>query len=362
MSTIDDIKFMKKAIRLAAHGRGYVSPNPLVGAVIVRDDRLIGHGYHKAYGGPHAEVNALASATEPTTGATLYCNLEPCVHTKKQTPPCVPAIIEAGIRRVVIANIDPNPSVNGKGMAALRRAGVQVKSGVALEEGRELNRFFFKFCTEKKPYVTVKFAQTIDGFIARSRERQDWISGNQAQKRVHRLRTQYDAVLIGGQTLRADDPQLTVRRIRGRNPLRIILSASLALNPSFKVFRQRDPGNTWIITTGRADRGRMHELSRTGCRIIPLKGDGTNRLAIGDLLHLLADQNVTSVLVEGGQEVISAFLKAGAADELKIILAPRLWGKGVRAFPDAVEPLAGMFFLYRTERMESDILLTYRPL
>jgi diaminohydroxyphosphoribosylaminopyrimidine deaminase/5-amino-6-(5-phosphoribosylamino)uracil reductase len=362
MSVTEDRIFIKKAIRLAAYGAGHVSPNPMVGAIIVKNGRIIGSGYHRKYGGPHAEVNALESAAEPVAGATLYCNLEPCSHTNKQTPPCVPSIIRAGVRRVVVANIDPNPGVNGKGIAALRKAGVQVESGVEEEKGRELNRFFFKFITEKQPYVTIKYAQTIDGFIARSRDRQDWISGNLAQKRVHQLRARYDAVLIGGQTLRVDNPQLTVRQSRGRDPLRIILSSSLALDPSHAVFHHHEPGNTWIITTETAGREAMKRLAGLGCRIIPLKSGNTKRVAIGDLLHVLADQKIISLLVEGGREVISAFLHAGLVDELKIIQAPRLWGKGFRAFPDTFEPSTRMFTLQRTERMESDILLTYRSL
>jgi len=362
MSLTDDIKFMKKAIHLAGYGAGHVSPNPLVGALIVKNSRIIGRGYHRKYGGPHAEVNALENASETVAGATLYCNLEPCSHTNKQTPPCVPSIIRAGVRRVVVANIDPNPGVNGKGIAALRKSGVEVESGIEEESGRELNRFFFKYITEKQPYVTIKYAQTIDGFIARRRDRQEWISGRLAQKYVHQLRARYDAVLIGGQTLRTDNPQLTVRLARGRDPLRIILSSSLSFDPSLDIFRHREPGNTWIITTDKAGRDAMRHLARLGCRIIPFNGDDKNRVAIKDLLHVLADQKIISLLVEGGREVISAFLQSGMVDELKIIQTPHLWGKGIRAFPDTAEPADRMFTLFRTERMDTDVLLTYRRL
>jgi diaminohydroxyphosphoribosylaminopyrimidine deaminase/5-amino-6-(5-phosphoribosylamino)uracil reductase len=361
MSVTDDIQLMKKVFRLAEKGTGNVSPNPLVGAVIVKHEAIIGSGFHAKYGQPHAEVQALNQARESVQGATLYCNLEPCAHTNKQTPPCVPAIINAGIRRVVLANVDPNQDVNGRGIAALQRAGLKVDTGVAETEGRELNRFYFKYISEKSPYVTLKYAQTIDGFIARDRNRQDWISAEMAQKKVHQLRARYDAVLIGAQTLRADNPQLTVRRVAGRDPLRIILSASLDLDPRQNIFNHPEPEKTWIFTTENANRAKMTAIANLGCRVIPLKSRPDNRFSIRDVLHVLADQRITSLLVEGGQQTLNAFLQTGLIDELKLIIAPIIWGRGLPLFVDPAETITKQYKLFRVERMNPDIMLTFRP-
>ena len=206
-----DKKFIRRSFHLAQKGKGHVSPNPLVGAVIVKNGKVIGKGYHKKYGSAHAEVNAINNSTESVAGSTLYCNLEPCSHIKKQTPPCVPLIIQKKIKKVVISNFDPNKEVNGKGIKQLREAGVEVVTDVLEDEGKDLNKFYFKYVKEKLPYITLKIAQSIDGKISVAKNKQTWLTGKESIKYVHKLRSEYDAVLVGAGTIRTDNPQLNVR-------------------------------------------------------------------------------------------------------------------------------------------------------
>ncbi len=303
MITPDNKKYMKRVFDLAKMGIGKVSPNPLVAAILVKNGKIIGEGYHQEYGGPHAEVHAINHATESPAGSTLYCNLEPCCHLNKQTPPCVPIIISQEIKKVVISNPDPNPDVNGKGIQQLKEAGIEVETGVLEKEGKELNRFFFKYISQNLPYVTVKLAQTMDGFISSNYDTQEWISGNRSQQLVHQWRAQYDAVLVGGNTLRVDDAALTVRHSKGRDPVRIILSASLNMEESAKIFKHKSPENTWIFTTVGADPYKVNKMKKLGCRVISLDSNSDNYIALSRLLEYLAEQKITSLLVEGGQQL-----------------------------------------------------------
>ena len=231
-----DESYIQLAIEIAKKGTGSVSPNPLVGCVIIKDNKIIGAGYHQKFGEEHAEINAINSSAESVEGSTLYVNLEPCRHHGK-TPPCVDRIIKEKIKRVVIGTLDVNPLVSGNGVKALKKAGVDVKVGVLENECIELNKFFFKYITSKLPYVTLKAAQTLDGMIADKNKNSEWISSKESIKYVHWLRASYDAVLFGSDTAKIDNPKLTVRMVEGRNPYRVVLDSKLSLKTDLYLFK-----------------------------------------------------------------------------------------------------------------------------
>lgn len=305
-----------------------MSPNPLVGALIVKDGEVIAEGYHRRFGGAHAEVEAIRRARGPVKGATLYVNLEPCCHWGK-TPPCVEAILQSGIEEVVIGNIDPNPQVGGKGIQFLREHGLRVRTGVLEAEGRELNRAYFKYHEEGLPFVTLKYAQSLDGRIATSTGDSRWISSERARRFAHRLRAIHDAVLVGIGTVLADDPQLTVRMIKGRNPLRVIIDSHLRIPQEAKVLQGDAP--TLIATASVAPKEKAQALRQMGIEVVEVGGE---RVELSRLLKELASRGVLSLLVEGGQGVITSFLREGLADELVVIVAPLLIGRGVEAIGD----------------------------
>lgn len=305
-----------------------MSPNPLVGALIVKDGEVIAEGYHRRFGGAHAEVEAIRRARGPVKGATLYVNLEPCCHWGK-TPPCVEAILQSGIEEVVIGNIDPNPQVGGKGIQFLREHGLRVRTGVLEAEGRELNRAYFKYHEEGLPFVTLKYAQSLDGRIATSTGDSRWISSERARRFAHRLRAVHDAVLVGIGTVLADDPQLTVRMIKGRNPLRVIIDSHLRIPQEAKVLQGDAP--TLIATASVAPKEKAQALRQMGIEVVEVGGE---RVELSRLLKELASRGVLSLLVEGGQGVITSFLREGLADEVVVIVAPLLIGRGVEAIGD----------------------------
>ncbi|HID06029.1 MAG TPA: bifunctional diaminohydroxyphosphoribosylaminopyrimidine deaminase/5-amino-6-(5-phosphoribosylamino)uracil reductase RibD, partial [Armatimonadetes bacterium] len=261
-------------------------------------------------------------------GATLYVNLEPCCHWGK-TPPCVEAILQSGIEEVVIGNIDPNPQVGGKGIQFLREHGLRVRTGVLEAEGRELNRAYFKYHEEGLPFVTLKYAQSLDGRIATSTGDSRWISSERARRFAHRLRAVHDAVLVGIGTVLADDPQLTVRMIKGRNPLRVIIDSHLRIPQEAKVLQGDAP--TLIATASVAPKEKAQALRQMGIEVVEVGGE---RVELSRLLKELASRGVLSLLVEGGQGVITSFLREGLADELVVIVAPLLIGRGVEAIGD----------------------------
>ena len=258
---MNDQKFIKECFKLAAKGKGYASPNPLVGAVLVKNGKIIGKGYHKNYGEAHAEVNAIKNSKVNVTGSTLYCNLEPCCHKDKQTPPCVPLIIKKKIKRVVISNLDPNKAVNGKGVRQLQAAGIEVTTGVLEKDGSELNKFYFKNIKEKLPYVTLKVAQSIDGKISISKKEQIWLTGKKSVNYVHKLRSEYDAVLVGAGTIKSDNPLLTVRKVKGRDPLRVIIDGKLSIPISSRVIECQVPQKTIIITSNGASERKIKQIT-----------------------------------------------------------------------------------------------------
>ncbi len=330
---MNDESYIKLAIELAKKGIGKVSPNPLVGCVIVKNNRIIGAGYHEKFGGNHAEINAINNAKENLEGAALYVNLEPCSHHGK-TPPCVDQIIEKKISRVVVGTLDMNPLVSGRGIKKLKAAGIEVKVGLLEQECIELNKFFFKYITKKLPYVTLKAAQTLDGKIADEFGNSKWISSLASRKYVHQLRSLYDAVLIGRKTVELDDPSLTVRLVEGRNPKKIVLDTELKINLKHKIFSSIKDGSLIIITSkkGLARKRKIKKLSLLGVKIIAVNQNEDKRLNLKSTLRELAKVGITSILVEGGSEIFSSLVKENLFDDIKLFIAPKILGNGLSAF------------------------------
>ena len=319
-----DEEFMALALKLARRGTGWVSPNPMVGAVVVDGEgRILARGYHRRYGDLHAEREALKKLGWKAPGATMYVTLEPCCHHGK-TPPCTEAIIQAGIARVVVGTLDPNPLVGGKGVEALRLAGIQVEVGVLEEECRDLNRAFFKWITTGLPWVVLKWAQSLDGTMATASGHSHWISGPEALRYAHRLRAESDAVLVGRETAALDDPRLTVRLVKGRDPLRVVLDARLSLPLDLKVFSVPPPT---LVFAMEAPLDKRFALEEKGVEVVTL-GEVGDRIPLRRVLEELGRRQVSRLLVEGGGRVITSFLKEGLADEVQVILAPLLLGQG----------------------------------
>ena len=360
MARATDIKFMRRTLQLAQKGSGFVSSNPMVGAVIVKNGKVIGEGFHQRFGEAHAEINAIESASQPVRGATLYCNLESCCHRNKKTPPCIPRIIREGIKRVVIASLDPNPEVNGKGVEFLRNAGIVVETGIMQEESDELNRFFFKYITTMLPYVTLKVAQSIDGKITEKIGEQTWLSAKASQLLVHKWRSAYDAVLIGANTVKIDNPQLTVRYVAGRNPIRVVLDGNLTLNAKYRLFHADYSSKTIVISQGNQDKKRIKRYKGLNCEVISIPGGSNNRIPIKDILRVLVQKNITSILVEGGQQIFSQFISQECVDEIAVFIAPKILGRGLSTFDLENTDMGRDFKLIRYEECGADVLLTYR--
>lgn len=327
---MNDESYIKLTLKLAEKGCGSVSPNPLVGCAIVKDGRIIGAGYHEKFGGNHAEINAINSTSESLEGATLYVNLEPCSHHGK-TPPCVDKIIEKKIKRVVIGTLDMNPLVSGKGIKKLKSAGIDVTVGILEKECIELNKFFFKYITKKLPYVTLKAAQTIDGKIADDFGNSKWISSISSRRRVHSLRAKYDAVLVGSGTIISDDPSLTVRLIEGRNPKRIVFDSNLKLSLDHKIFSSISDKNLIIVTSRRSadKKSKVKKITSLGAQIIFAKENGKGKINLNSALRELAKQSISSILVEGGGQIYTSFLKSNLFDDILLFVAPKILGSGI---------------------------------
>ncbi len=318
----DDELFMRLALRLAKKGIGRTSPNPAVGAVIVKNGKVIGSGWHRKAGLPHAEIEALRSAKGDVKGSTLYVTLEPCVHYGR-TPPCADAVIESGLRRVVVGAKDLNALVAGNGIRKLKTGGLDVESGVLESECRSINRPFEKFITTKTPYVTLKLASTLDGRIAVATGESRWITGEASRKAVHRLRSEADAVMVGVNTLLSDDPELTVRKVRGKDPLKVVLDSSFKTPFSAKVFN--NPERLVIFTGGGASAAKVKKALGLGARVVavPAKNDG---LDIRRVLKELGRLEVSSLLVEGGGTLAASLVKAGLVDRFVFFISPMLIG------------------------------------
>ena len=352
---------MRRALTLARKGEGSVSPNPLVGAVIVRDGRIIGEGWHRCCGENHAEINAIRDATETVAGATFYITLEPCSH-HGRTPPCAEALIACRPGRVVVGAVDPNPLVSGRGIEALRQSGIETEVGVLEEACRESNRVFFKYIRTGLPYVTLKFAQTLDGRIATASGHSRWISSPPVApfrppfaggpRRDPRRR---------GHRPWMDNPELTCRLVRGRNPLRIVVDSGLRLPPDANIFS--DGKRTLVASTRRAPAGRRRLLEKKGVEVLEICEDPAGRVDLRQLLTVLGKRQISSVLVEGGAAVATAFLKENLVDRLLIILAPKIVGGGLNAVGDLgirrMDDALGFSF-QRITRWGADLILDAR--
>jgi diaminohydroxyphosphoribosylaminopyrimidine deaminase/5-amino-6-(5-phosphoribosylamino)uracil reductase len=330
--------FMERALVLAAKGKGRTSPNPMVGAVIVKGKRIIAEGYHKKAGTAHAEILALKKAGTRAKGSTLFLNLEPCCHTDKKTPPCTKAIIQSGIKTVVASMTDPNPKVSGRGFKELKRAGLAIEIGLMGTEARKLNESFIKFIRTKKPFVILKVAQSLDGKIATSKGESQWITGEQSRKYVHTLRNEVDAVLVGIGTVLKDNPSLDCRIRNGRNPYRVIVDSSLQISPQAKALQYRD-NKTIIATTQKASARKVNMLRRhaqilfiddkagkahpPGKKPSPKLSTGIN---LKGLMRELGRLGITSVMIEGGSALAASALSDRIVDKIMFFIAPKIIG------------------------------------
>jgi diaminohydroxyphosphoribosylaminopyrimidine deaminase/5-amino-6-(5-phosphoribosylamino)uracil reductase len=357
-----DIRYMTRALHLAARGQGRTSPNPTVGAVVISGGRIVGQGFHPKAGAPHAEALALTQAGARAKGGTLYVTLEPCSHTNKRTPPCVPAIAAAGIRRVVAAMQDPNPQVKGDGIRRLRKAGLNVAVGCLEAQAAQLNEGYLHRMKTGRPFVTLKAAITLDGKIATARGESKWITGPPARRHAHHLRSRMDAILVGIGTVLADNPRLTVRVGRPvRQPLRVILDSRLRIPTTARILSRQMKQGTVIMTTTRAPKSRLARLRRAGVAIHVLPTQDRHA-SLRACLSGLGKIGVNNLLIEGGGEVIAAALQAGVVNRLHLYVAPKLLGgQNARSVVGGVSPSRLTQALairnLRVKRLGSDFLL-----
>lgn len=353
--------FMRRALRLARRGIPRTSPNPAVGAVLVRGARVVGEGYHRAAGMPHAEIEAIRRAGAAARGADLYVTLEPCGR-RGRTGPCTEAIVAAGIRRVAAAVQDPNPLVDGRGFLALRAAGVVVHSGLLEEEARALIRPYCRWIVSGRPFVTLKLAVSLDGQIAASSGSSRWITGERARRMVHGMRGRSDAVLVGGETFRRDDPLLTARRRGARDPVRIVLTSDLSGAADSRMVREAGTGTVFACPRG----VRAEDVARVrarGARVLVLPSR-QGRVGAGVFLAALGREGITSLLVEGGGRTAGWLASSGAVDRYVLFLAPLLLGEGVRAVSGfSVRRLGDAKRLVFTSvrRLGEDLVVTAEP-
>lgn len=361
MRTAADERFMRRALELATKALGRTSPNPAVGAVIVRNGQIIGEGFHRRAGLPHAEREALRHVTGTTRGATVYVNLEPCSHYGR-TPPCVDALVEAGVKRVIVGMIDPNPLVRGRGLRRLRQAGIAVEAGVLREECELLNEDFACFIRTGRPFVTLKLAASLDGRIAAASGDSQWISGEQSRRVVHILRNRVDAILVGAETVRSDDPQLTCRIRGGRDPLRVIVDGRFSVSPTARVCTQHSTAPTLIaVAEDHGQKKKQTQLEAQGVQIVcfPAKN---GQIPLRSLLTQLGQRGQKSVLIEGGGRVAAAALREGVVDKVLFFYAPLLLGGDGRAMIGSlgVDRVAAGHKLHTitVDRIGQDLLVT----
>ena len=319
-----DEQYIKRTLRLAVRAQGRTSPNPLVGAVLVKNGRILSEDFHRKAGAPHAEALVIAKAGGKISGSTLYINLEPCCHTEKRTPPCTKAIIRAGIKKVIIAMKDPNPQVSGMGIAELQRAGIDVRTGLLEDRAQRLNEAYIKYITTGKPFVTLKSAMTLDGKIATPEGESKWITGEKARKQVHRLRSSVDAVLTAIGTVKADNPHLTARFRGSKNPVRIVIDPNLEIPLHANILKV--PPETIIVTRSIGDKA--DHLEKAGIKIIRFK----EKLDLPWLMERLGKLQITSVLIEGGSSLNAHALEDGIVDKVMLFIAPKIIG-GKDSYP-----------------------------
>lgn len=338
---MDDIRYIRRALALARRGAGWVNPNPMVGAVVVKDNRIIGEGYHEYFGGQHSEINSILKASESVEGSTLYSTLEPCNHQGK-TPPCTQRILESKITKVVIGLMDPNPSVEGHGTEFLKSHGIEVTSGVLADEISVLNEIFLKFVTQRKPFVLLKSAMTLDGKIATVANASRWITGSSSREKVHRLRQELSSVLIGVNSVIVDDPMLNVRLDgkKWRNPFKIIADTHARIPLTAKVL-SHEPQLTILATSSLAPEEKIKRLKRLGVQVLncPLMDD---RIDLNWLMGALAAMDIDSVMIEGGSTLAFSALKSGIVDKIINFIAPKLLGGKAAPSPLGGEGIASM--------------------
>lgn len=347
-------KYMRMCFDLALKGAGFVSPNPMVGAVVVKNGRVVGKGYHKIFGAAHAEVNALKNAKRKTIGADLYVNLEPCSHFGK-TPPCVDLIIKKRIKNVIIATRDPNPLVNGKGVKKLKSANIKVIEKVLPSEAKELNAVFFKYIQKKLPYVAIKIAQTIDAKIADIQMKSRWITNLDSRIVVHRLRSRFDAIMVGANTVKVDNPELTVRLVKGTNPIRVVLDGKFELDPNYKIFKNAKNIPTIIFVSKTAydsNPSKLKDMLKMGVQVLPIKSKD-NELNLRQVLKKLYSLKISSVLVEGGQSLFTQFIKNKLADYAYIFIANKILGCGVSSITNEINRVLDKPILLKNIKVEN---------
>lgn len=354
-------KYMELAYQQAQKGKGKTSPNPLVGAVIVKDGKIIAKGYHAQCGGDHAEVAALKSAGAKAKGSTLYVTLEPCSHYGR-TPPCVQSIIKSGVVKVVIGMKDPNPLMNGQSVRILQKAGIEVKVGFLVEELARLNEVFIKFMTRRMPFVTAKIAQTLDGKIATSTGESKWITSQEARDYARGRRDEFDAIMVGAKTVQKDNPGLNPRDPKKRLK-KVIIDSQLTITPQKKLFQGTDPHDIILATTSKAAQARMKVFKKMGCTVLvaPSK-DVSGQVDLTWVMKALAKLEISSVLIEGGGRLISAALSDGLVDRMMVYIAPKILGdnEGVQALSGwNIKKLADMISLkdVTVQRIYPDVLI-----
>ncbi len=320
--SLDEI-FMKVALRLAEKGKGLTSPNPVVGAVVVKNGKIVGKGYHRKAGDPHAEAIAIDEAGKEAEGSTLFVNLEPCIHWGK-TPPCAFKIKEAKVKRVVIGTIDPNPLVNSKGIEFLSKSGIEIRVGVLEEEAKEINAPFLKSMREGIPFVSLKMAMTLDGKVATWNGDSKWISSEESRRYVHLLRFENDAIMVGVGTIIRDDPLLTIRYGKSKEIVRVILDSNLSIPERAKIFETLERGRIIIFTGRIRDNEKFERLRKKGVEVIPLETD--DKIPLLEVLKYLNKIGVNSVLVEGGHTLSTSFLENSLVDRIYIFVSPKLTG------------------------------------
>lgn len=356
-----DSGYMKMALELAEKGLGFVAPNPMVGAVIVKNGKVIGIGYHQKYGELHAERNALLSCTEPPEGAAIYVTLEPCCHYGK-TPPCTDAIIQSGIKKVFIGSKDPNPIMEGKSINILKEHGIQVKTYILKEECHKLNEVFFHYIQTATPFVVMKYAMTLDGKIATYSGKSKWITNEISREQVHHTRHKYSAIMTGVNTVIADDPMLTCRIPGGRNPKRIICDTNLRTPLASRIVQSAGEVPTYIATACE-DKDKIREFVHTGCKIIHVP-KRSEQIDLKVLMEKLALEKIDSILLEGGAELNFNALKSGIVNKVQSYISPKIFGGGKAKTPvggSGVESPSDAFTLANREIsfLGDDILIEF---
>ncbi|MDH3974773.1 MAG: bifunctional diaminohydroxyphosphoribosylaminopyrimidine deaminase/5-amino-6-(5-phosphoribosylamino)uracil reductase RibD [Deltaproteobacteria bacterium] len=354
--------FIGRALRLARKGYGRTSPNPAVGAVLVKNGKIVGEGYHKKAGQAHAEVSAIRAAGKKAKGADLYINLEPCSHYGK-TPPCAHTVVKAGIKRAFISMADPNPRVAGKGISILGDAGIEVKTGIREKEARKLNEAFIKHVTTGLPFVTLKAASTLDGRIATKTGESKWITGEGARRQVHKMRDCSDAIMVGIGTIRKDDPSLTTRlgERKGKDPVRVVVDENLIISPGAKVINRNSEAPLIIATTDRAPEKKVKELEHMGVRVFVFP-DAAGIVPLKPLMKKLGQMDINSLMIEGGSEIHASALREGIVDKIALFYAPKIMGgvqsvsvvggEGANLLAEAIEIEA-----MKTKKIGPDILI-----